>query len=67
MISEIPYLKNIINKFIKYFYFYERNIIIKHVLDHLSTSQVADRLDFLFGTKYSNKFLHLFSCYHYHL
>ena len=38
MISEIPYLKNIINKFIKYyFYFHKINIIIKHVLDHLST------------------------------
>ena len=43
MISEIPYFKNIINKFMKYkFYFYKIKIIIKHVLDHLSTSQVVD-------------------------
>ena len=47
MISELPYLKNIKNKFInKYFCFYKINIIIKHVLDHLSTSQVVDGLEF---------------------
>ena len=37
--------------------------IKEDVLDHLSVLKAVDGLDFLFGTKTSNKFLYLFSYY----